>query len=257
LRTPVRSRSPFGGGRPLQPDARRREGSRVKAGGGPGGPLPRGVLILAEQVAESESELTEWDRTRFWDLVLSQGARVGARVSSSTDGWTLCRTGWLDSPTILKPVNLCFAGGCPQGGLARLTNRGPWSYGARRRNAAAYVPVGTVQTMVTDILRVSRSPMLAPSDRSLLHDHFRPPEGYRFSSAVGTTYSLDLVALMTVPLAFTFFDAEAPEDERDGDDQLAPLALLEALRRQAAALTVFCHAGAIYVPSRQRPLFAF
>ncbi|MHB1344372.1 MAG: phospholipase D family protein [Thermoleophilia bacterium] len=99
--------------------------------------------------------------------------------------------------------------------------------------------------------------MLSPSDRSLLHDQFRPPEGYRFDSAVGTTYSLDLVALMTVPLALTFFDAEVPEDEGREDDQLAPLALLEALRRQAARMTVFCHAGAIYVPRRQRPLFAF
>ena len=50
--------------------------------------------------------------------------------------------------------------------------------------------------------------MPAPTERSLLLDHFRPPDGYRFDSAVGTTYSLDLVALMMVPLAFTFLDIE-------------------------------------------------
>ncbi|NLE95464.1 MAG: hypothetical protein GX600_07270 [Dehalococcoidia bacterium] len=50
--------------------------------------------------------------------------------------------------------------------------------------------------------------MLAPTERSLLLDHFRPPDGYRFDIALGTTYSLDLVALMMVPLAFTFLDME-------------------------------------------------
>jgi len=95
--------------------------------------------------------------------------------------------------------------------------------------------------------------MLQPTERTLLLEHFRPPDGYRFDQAVGTTYSLDLVTLMTVPLAFTFFDVE----DRDENVVSEPLALLEALRRHASNVTVFCHAGAISVPRRHRPLFSY
>lgn len=95
--------------------------------------------------------------------------------------------------------------------------------------------------------------MLQPTERTLLLEHFRPPEGYRFDQAIGTTYSLDLVTLMTVPLAFTFFDVE----DHNEDVVTEPLALLEALRRHASKVTVFCHAGAISVPRRHRPLFTY
>lgn len=98
--------------------------------------------------------------------------------------------------------------------------------------------------------------MLAPTERSLLLDHFRPPDGYRFDSAIGTTYSLDLVALMMVPLAFTFLDIETAAGD-PVDDTMAPLALLEALRRHASAVTLFCHAGCIAVPARHRPLVTY
>lgn len=78
--------------------------------------------------------------------------------------------------------------------------------------------------------------MLAPTERSLLLDHFRPPDGYRFDSALGTTYSLDVVALMMVPLAFTFLDIETAAGD-PVDDAMAPRALLEALRRYASGHT--------------------
>ena len=45
--------------------------------------------------------------------------------------------------------------------------------------------------------------MLEPEERSLLFDALRPPLGYQLDTAVGTTYSLDLLALATVPVAFT------------------------------------------------------
>lgn len=65
--------------------------------------------------------------------------------------------------------------------------------------------------------------MLAPTERSLLLDHFRPPDGYRFDSAIGTTYSLDLVALMMVPLAFTFLDIETAAGDPVDDACTDPL----------------------------------
>ena len=48
--------------------------------------------------------------------------------------------------------------------------------------------------------------MLRPESRSLMLENFRPPPGYQLNRAVGTTFTLDLMSLLTAPLAFTFFD---------------------------------------------------
>src|SRR5688500_4132137 len=86
--------------------------------------------------------------------------------------------------------------------------------------------------------------MLDPQNRQLLRDVLRPPAGFEFDRAVVTTYSLDLMTLLTVPLAFTFFQLKDEEGPLAAD----PLALLEALRRHARNLTVFCQAGQIHLP---------
>ena len=78
--------------------------------------------------------------------------------------------------------------------------------------------------------------MLAPRERRLLLDALRPPPGHRLDRAVGTSFSLDLLALLTAPLAFTFFDWEDDEGAPTAD----PLALLEAVRRHADRITLFC-----------------
>ena len=72
-------------------------------------------------------------------------------------------------------------------------------------------------------------------------------------SAVGTTFTLDLMALLAVPLAFTFRDAQ------DGDGQIAtePLSLLESARRYADRIVVFCHGGRTSVPRAGQPALAF
>ena len=95
--------------------------------------------------------------------------------------------------------------------------------------------------------------MLTPQDRRLLLDALRPPDGYAFDFALGTSYSLDLLALLTAPLAFTFFDWQ----DADGRLNPDPLALLEALRRHADRVTVFCQAGQIQVPRQHRILFGY
>jgi hypothetical protein len=88
--------------------------------------------------------------------------------------------------------------------------------------------------------------MLDPFQRRHLIDALRPPPGSVLDHAVGTTFSLDLLALLTAPLAFTFFDYEA--DEAQGGPVADPLALLEALRRYADRIAIFCDAGRIVVP---------
>lgn len=95
--------------------------------------------------------------------------------------------------------------------------------------------------------------MLIPSDRRLLLDALAPPEGFGLDQAVGTTYTLDLLALLRVPLAAT----SLPWSEADGAPVSNPFALLSALRSHADRITLFCQAGAIKVPPRQQTLFAF
>ena len=58
--------------------------------------------------------------------------------------------------------------------------------------------------------------MLEPRDRLLLFEALKPPEGFHFDQGIGTTYSLDLLALLTAPLAFTWFEQQGDEDQRAG-----------------------------------------
>ena len=95
--------------------------------------------------------------------------------------------------------------------------------------------------------------MLGTRERTLLLESLRPPAGYRLRRAVGTSYTLDLIALLTAPLAFTFFDAH----DEDGAPVTDPVALLEALRRHAENVTLFCQAGAIAVPKPEQTLLAY
>jgi hypothetical protein len=91
--------------------------------------------------------------------------------------------------------------------------------------------------------------MLEPDDRHLLVDALRPPQGSSLDLAVATTFTLDLDALLVAPLAFALYDWAT-----DSDGRPDPLALLEALRRHAERLTVFCQAGEIGFRNDYRPL---
>lgn len=95
--------------------------------------------------------------------------------------------------------------------------------------------------------------MLAPADRRLLLDVLAPPDGYRLDHALGTTYTLDLLALLRVPLAATTL----PWAGREGEPVNNPFALLTALRRNAGKVSLYCHAGATKVPARHVSLLAF
>jgi hypothetical protein len=95
--------------------------------------------------------------------------------------------------------------------------------------------------------------MLSPRDRQLLLENLRPPDGYQLSCAIGTSYSLDLIALLVAPLAFTFFDWE----DEEGRPTSEPLALLESLRRHAEKIIVYCQAGEIAIPPHGQRLVAY
>ncbi len=95
--------------------------------------------------------------------------------------------------------------------------------------------------------------MFEPGQRRLFLETLRPPDGYVFDRAVGTTFTLDLMTLLAVPLAFTFRDAQ----DRDGQLAFDPLALLEGARRHAGRIVLFCHGGHTAVPSAGQPALAF
>jgi hypothetical protein len=95
--------------------------------------------------------------------------------------------------------------------------------------------------------------MLEPNSRQLLRDALRPPAGYVLDRAITTTFSLDLMALLAIPVSFTFFQLK----DQEGPPQVDPLALLEALRRYAGKITVFCQAGQIHVPKHVQLLLGY
>ena len=94
--------------------------------------------------------------------------------------------------------------------------------------------------------------MLPPNQRELYLSALRPPPGFQLDRAIGTTYSLDLITLLSLPLSFALLDMTDDEGKLVRD----PVALLHALRAYANRLTIFCQAGAIAVPAQRHPLFA-
>jgi hypothetical protein len=94
--------------------------------------------------------------------------------------------------------------------------------------------------------------MLDPRDRQLLLEAFRPPLGAKLDRAIGTSFSLDLTALLVAPLAFTLFDWEDQEGKPAADHY----ALLAALREHSEKITVFCQAGQIAVPQPHQLLLS-
>jgi hypothetical protein len=99
--------------------------------------------------------------------------------------------------------------------------------------------------------------MLAPDDRRVLLETLRPPEGYVVDRTIATTYTLDLVALLMAPLAFSLYDRLATRDDDKQKPHLDSFGLLQAVRDHAGQTTVFCQAGAIHRPPRYRQLFPY
>lgn len=77
-----------------------------------------------------------------------------------------------------------------------------------------------------------------------------PPAGFKCDFAIGTTYSLDLEALLGVPLALFL------SEEMDGALSDNPIYILEGLRKSADNFALFCEGGQIKVPSNANAVFA-
>ncbi|MED3892780.1 phospholipase D family protein [Peribacillus frigoritolerans] len=93
--------------------------------------------------------------------------------------------------------------------------------------------------------------MLKPAENRLNYsDLLMPPPGYDVEFAIGTTYSLDLEALVGVPLSLSL------SEEMDHTFQDDPIYVLEGIRRSADKFAIFCEAGQIKVPQNGNNLFA-
>lgn len=94
--------------------------------------------------------------------------------------------------------------------------------------------------------------MLQPTNRLMLVDALRPPAGFTLNTAVGTTFTLHLDALLLATMSFAMFD------HLDSDDGTPdPIALLESVRRHADSITVFAQAGALSGPRKHPPILAY
>jgi len=91
--------------------------------------------------------------------------------------------------------------------------------------------------------------VLAPENRTLLVDLLAPPEaGFRLERAVATTFTLNLTALLPVPLGLAGADLSSTTD---------PLSVLEAVRSYSNRIDIFCQAGHVSVPAQRNDLLAF
>ena len=92
--------------------------------------------------------------------------------------------------------------------------------------------------------------MLNPnSDRLDYGQILAPPAEYDLDLAVGTTYSLDLDALVGASLALGL------SEETDSELMNNPVCLLEALRSTGDKVALFCEGGQIHLPNRVTALY--
>jgi len=91
--------------------------------------------------------------------------------------------------------------------------------------------------------------MFKPTSDRLDYSHIlAPPSGYETVFAIGTTYSLDLDALIGACIALGL------SESTDSALKENPLYLLEALRKTSDKLLLFCEAGQIKAPSTSNKL---
>jgi len=95
--------------------------------------------------------------------------------------------------------------------------------------------------------------MLQPSDRNHLFESLRPPADYTLDWAIGTTFTLDLLTLLTAPLAFTSFDWA----DEAGVLSRSPHSLLATMHEYAERIRIFCQTGMIALPKQHHLLFSY
>lgn len=86
--------------------------------------------------------------------------------------------------------------------------------------------------------------------KDLIYGEQLVSDGCKVDFAIGLTYSLNLEAMLTVPLAF------GELGELDNSVKLSPAYLLEGIRRSSDKITIFCNKGSIHVPQETRTVYS-
>ena len=92
--------------------------------------------------------------------------------------------------------------------------------------------------------------MLNPKNNRLDYGSIlSPPNNYELDFAIGTTYTLDLDALVGASISLGL------SAESDSDLNKNPIFLLEALRSTGDKVALFCESGQIKLPNKPTPLY--
>ena len=86
--------------------------------------------------------------------------------------------------------------------------------------------------------------------KDLIYGEQLVSDGCKVEFAVGLTYSLNLEAMLTVPLAF------GDLGELDSSIKQSPAFLLEGIRRSSDKIALFCNKGGIHVPNETRTIYS-
>ena len=85
--------------------------------------------------------------------------------------------------------------------------------------------------------------------QDLIYGDVLSTPGYDVEFAVGTTYSLDMKALLIVPYSLGMFG------DLSENVKASPLFLLESIRRSSDKFALFCHRGGIHMPKETSSYF--
>lgn len=88
------------------------------------------------------------------------------------------------------------------------------------------------------------------NDRLSYGELLRPDVGYTLDFVVGTTYSLDLEALLGVPVSLGLLE------DADAEQMRSPLYVLEAIRTSSDKIAIFCNAGGIKLPDKIQSVYS-
>ena len=214
----------------------------------------------AGEIDQRMSEFETWNRTDFWKVVTGEGARISLPTRTFVEQWwdlvllEKRRGGAIADDKTARNL-IAVRERQLKGPLARVDNpraRELWGGAAGTDRLAYRWP--NAQRISRDILvGFGDFPVLEPQTRKLLFDVLRPPEDHTLDYAIATTYTLDLLALLTAPIAFTLFEADDPKKLLNTNS----LTLLESLRRYADRMAIFHHGGYIAVPPAQFPQFEY
>jgi hypothetical protein len=92
--------------------------------------------------------------------------------------------------------------------------------------------------------------MLNPNSRSLYTGALTPPPGMVFDEAIATTFSLDPITLLTIPIHLALLGKGNLKEQLDDG-----ITLLEALRRVTARMTVYAQRGRMLAPDSPHVLY--